>query len=181
MRRLDAEAIRDSMLAVSGELNERMFGSYVPTEYASDGRVVVTPNAEGRLRRGIYLQQRRTQIPDMLRIFDAPSIVASCTERPRTTVPLQSLNLLNSPFIRSRAEAMAARIDTKDEMQEEEFARHAFVLALGREPRSAEREASHEFLAHQPIEYANAPDAARRARVDFCQMVLAGNAFLYIE
>jgi len=181
MRRLDAEAIRDSMLAVSGELNERMFGSYVPTEYASDGRVVVTPNTKGRLRRGIYLQQRRTQIPDMLRVFDAPSIVASCTGRPRTTVPLQSLNLLNSPFIRSRAEAMAVRIDTKNEMKEDEFARHAFVLAFGREPRLAEREASREFLAHQPIEYANAPDAACRARVDFCQMVLAGNAFLYIE
>jgi len=181
LRRLDAEAIRDGMLAVSGELDERMFGSYVPTEYAPDGRVVVAPNAEGRLRRGIYLQQRRTQTPDMLRVFDAPSIVASCTGRPRTTVTPQSLYLLNSPFIRGRAEAMAARIDKKDEMKEENFARNAFVLALGRDPRPAELEASLEFLAHQPNEYANVPDAVRRARVDFCQMVLAGNAFLYIE
>jgi len=181
MRRLDAEAIRDGMLAVSGELNERMFGPYVPTEYASDGQVVVAPNAEGRLRRSIYLQQRRTQTPDMLRVFDAPSIVASCTGRARTTVPLQSLDLLNSPFIRDRAEAMAARIDTNREMKDEDFARSAFVLALGREARPAELDASREFLARQPNEYANAPDAARRARVDFCQMVLAGNAFLYIE
>ncbi len=181
MRRLDAEALRDAMLAVSGELDTRMFGSYIPTEYAADGRVVVKPRADGALRRSIYLQQRRTQVADMLQIFDAPSIVASCTGRPRTTVPLQSLNLLNSPFIRNRARAMAARIGAHETMDNAEFVRNAFVLTLAREARPAERSASLEFLATQPGEYPDDDDAADRARIDLCQMLLAGNAFLYVE
>ena len=76
---------------------------------------------------------------------------------------------------------MAARIDAQIEMDNAEFTRSAFVLALGREPRSAELEASLEFLTHQPDEYANASDAVRRVRADFCHMVLASNAFLYVE
>ncbi|MBI1312988.1 DUF1553 domain-containing protein [bacterium] len=181
LRRLDAEAIRDSMLAVSGELDRKMFGPYVPTEYASDGSVVVAMNAAGRQRRSIYLQQRRTQTPDVLKVFDAPSIVSSCTGRPRTTVPLQSLNLLNSPFIRTCAEALAVRIDAGSDMTCDEFLTNAFVAALSREPRPAERTASLEFLNEQPNEYSDTAGAVRRARVDFCQMLLAGNSFLYVE
>ena len=181
MRRLDAESIRDSMLAVSGELNDQMFGSYVPTVHASDGRVVVKPNSDGQLRRSIYLQQRRTQTPDMLMLFDAPSIVASCTGRPRTTVPLQSLNLLNSPFIRDRAAAMANLIATGNGMNNQRFIRRTFTLAIGREPRSAELDASLIFLANQPSAYSDAADGVHRSRVDFCQMLLASNAFLYID
>jgi len=181
MRRLDAEALRDAMLAVSGELDVRMFGPYIPTEFATDGRVVVKPVADGALRRSVYLQQRRTQIADMLQMFDAPSIVASCTGRPRTTVPLQSLNLLNSPFIRDRARALAARIGAHEEMGNTEFVRNAFVMTLAREARPAERSASLEFLETQPSEYPDAADAADQARIDLCQMLLAGNAFLYVE
>jgi hypothetical protein len=181
MHRLDAEAIRDGMLAVSGELNDQMFGSYVPTEHSPDGRIVVKPNYDGRLRRSIYLQQRRTQTPDMLMLFDAPSIVASCTGRPRTTVPLQSLNLLNSPFIRDRAAAMADRFGTGNGMNNQQFIRSTFTLAIGREPRPAEFDASLIFLTDQPSAYNDAPDGLRRARVDFCQMLLASNAFLYID
>jgi hypothetical protein len=181
MRRLDAEAIRDGMLAVSGQLNNLMFGSYVPTEHSSDGRVVLKSNTDGRLRRSIYLQQRRTQTLDMLRVFDAPSIVAACTGRPRTTVPLQSLNLLNSPFIRDRAAALANRINTTGPITDGDFVHSTFLLTIGRKPRPTELETSITFLTKQPTEYGNAPDSLHRARVDFCQMLLASNAFLYVE
>ena len=98
-RRLDAEAIRDGMLAVSGELNPQMYGPYVATQRSAEGDVISPENPAGR-RRSVYLQQRRTQVVGMLEAFDAPSITFNCTARPRTTVPLQVLKLLNSEFIR---------------------------------------------------------------------------------
>jgi len=103
LHRLDAESIRDGMLAVSGELNSEMFGPYVPTTRAGDGDVVVDESNAGAKRRSVYQLQKRTQIIGMLEAFDAPSIVFNCTARTSTTVPLQSLKLLNSGFVRASA------------------------------------------------------------------------------
>lgn len=181
MRRLDAEAIRDGMLAASGQLDVQMFGPYVPIENSPDGQIIVKRNATGKWRRSVYLQQRRTQTPDFLRVFDAPSIVVSCTGRPRTTVPLQSLNLMNSQFVRSCAQALADRVQDEGELTDQEFARQTFIVTVGREPRPAEAKASLKFLKQQPAEYSGVKDAVRRARTDFCQMVLVSNTFLYVE
>ena len=102
LRRLDAEAIRDAMLAVTGELDERHGGPYVPTHRTNSGEVVVNESTTGANRRSVYLQQRRTEITTMLEVFDAPSIVTSCTRRDSSTIPLQSLSLMNSDFVSSR-------------------------------------------------------------------------------
>ena len=80
-RRLDAEAIRDAMLAVTGELDDRQGGPYVPTDRARSGEVVINESAAGATRRSVYLQQRRTEITSLLEVFDAPSIVTTCTRR----------------------------------------------------------------------------------------------------
>lgn len=178
MRRLDGEAIRDAMLNVAGELDPLMFGPYVATQANGEGDVVVAEDADGSHRRSVYLQQRRTQVVGLLEVFDAPSIVFNCTTRSPTTVPLQSLKLLNSEFVRKRAAAFALRVRSGPDAADDVAMTQAFRLAWGRPPTEDERIAGKRFLAEQTVEYGGQPDAAW---IDFCQMLLASNAFLYIE
>ncbi len=180
-RRLDAESIRDAMLAVSGELDPQMYGPYVPTTRSPEGDVVVVDNHAGANRRSVYLQQRRTQVVGMLEAFDAPSITFNCAIRPSTTVPLQSLKLLNSQFLRAQAAAFAKRIRPNAETSDDAALTAAFRTAWGRLPTDAELESSRSFLKTQPAEYTGQPNAAEQTWTDFCQMLLASNAFLYLE
>jgi hypothetical protein len=180
-RRLDAEAIRDAMLAVSGELDRKMYGPYIATQRSGEGDVIVPEGAAGASRRSVYLQQRRTQIVGMLEAFDGPSITFNCTARPRTTVPLQSLKLLNSEFIRKRAAAFAQRVRPTEDVSDDAALTTAFRTAWGRAATPGELAASRQFLKDQPAEYAGQPDAAQRSWVDFCQMLLASSEFLYLE
>lgn len=172
LRRLDAEAVRDSMLAISGELDLKVGGSYVPSRRTDDG-VVIDEKTDGSRRRSIYLQQRRTQVVTFLQLFDAPSIVSTCGKRTPSTVPLQSLALLNSEFARLRAKVFAARVN-KDLTA-------AFRLSAGRPPTKDETAACEKFLAAQRLVHAKEKDSDDRAWTDLCQMLLASNAFLYVE
>src|SRR5262245_51142927 len=107
LRRLDAESLRDSMMAISGELDRHAGGPFVHTERNAEGSVIIKEDQPGAHRRSVYLQQRRTQVLTMLELFDAPSIVSTCGARTSSTIPLQSLALLNSDFARRRATAFA--------------------------------------------------------------------------
>ena len=100
------------MLAASGELDKRQGGPYVPTYRTDSGDVVVAEGTPGASRRSVYLQQRRTQTDSLLEVFDVPSIVTTCTRRSPSTIPLQSLSLLNSDFVTTRARKLAARLDS---------------------------------------------------------------------
>ena len=110
LRRLDAEAVRDAMLHISGELNTQAGGPYVPSKRTPVGVVEIEEKAAGAYKRSVYLQQRRTQVVTFLQLFDSPSIVSTCGKRTPSTVPLQSLAMLNSEFARARAKAFAARL-----------------------------------------------------------------------
>lgn len=178
LRRLDAEAVRDAMLAASGELDSRMGGPYIPTARNAEGEVVVAESTPGARRRSLYLQQRRTQVTGLLATFDAPSIVTNCTFRTPTTVPLQSLALLNSEFVRARSAAMARRLLDDRSVDEAGRIRAAFVLTRAVPPNPAETGAAETFLKEQAAEYGG---DAGRAWTDFCQSLLAGNAFLYVR
>jgi hypothetical protein len=181
LRRLDAEAVRDGLLAVSGELDDRMGGPYVPTRRRPDGSVDVDEGRDGARRRSVYLQQRRTQVATLLELFDAPSMASNCSDRTTSTVPLQSLALLNSEFVRARARAFAVRLEREAGGGTDSQLSLAFRLSTGRAPDADERAAGHRFLAAQQALYAGDKDADRRAWTDLCQMVLASNAFLYVE
>lgn len=194
LHRVDADSVRDALLAASGELDRALGGPFVPTKRGGDGEVAVEPQQPGARRRSLYLQQRRTQTESLLAVFDAPSIVANCPRRPTTTTPLQSLAQLNSRFVRQRAEALAAlgTIDAANDAAVKprpserggEAARaigDVWRRAIGRAPSAEELAASLEFLQAQRAEYARTPDGERRAWIDYCQMVLASNAFLYVE
>jgi len=88
---------------------------------------------------------------------------------------------LNSDFARLRAGAFARRLDADAGLRDEKRVTLAFQLACGREPTSAERKASQRFLEAQRKEYAKEKDHERRVWIDFCQMLLASNVFLYVE
>ena len=189
LRRLDAEAIRDAMLFASGELDGRQHGPYVPTDRTETGDVVVDEKAVGATRRSVYLQQQRTQTDSLLEVFDAPSIVTTCTRRSPSTIPLQSLCLLNSDFVIRRARKVAERLDRDGACcapglsEGDSRITRAFLLCVSRSPDPDERAAAEHFLEAQQNRYRKAakPDPRRAAWSDLCQMLFASNAFLYID
>jgi hypothetical protein len=180
VRRLEAELIRDAMLAVAGQLDPEPFGPYVPTTQTAIGEVIVDEQVAGARRRSVYLQQRRSQIPSFMKVFDAPSVATICTTRPSSTVPLQSLALLNSDFAVARGEAFARRLIAETSGQTVEIIRRAWRGAIGREPTESEISIASDFVEAQRVLY-DGDEAATWAIADFCQMLLASNAFLYLE
>jgi hypothetical protein len=181
IHRLDAEAVRDAMLAASGRLGSKTNGPYVPTPRSGNGEVIVDESKPGAFARSIFLQQRRTQVPTFLGTFDAPSIVFNCTRRAETTMPLQSLSLLNSEFAVKRGEDLAGRLERECGHDDTVKIRRAFLLTIGREPDSAEGKTAARFLVEQRLAYAGKPDAEQRAWADFCQSLFGLNSFLYLE
>ena len=184
LRRLDAESLRDAMLAVSGELDLRMGGAYVPTKADKDGQVVVDEKQDGARRRSIYLQQRRTAPVGILSAFDGPAHNPVCVQRVSSTVALQSLMLLNSEFVRLRARAFATRLlELGDERGGNDAKRvdQAFERAFARPAGPEERDAALDFLRDQALVYAGQPEANLRVWTDLCQMLLASNGFLYVD
>ncbi|MGE3316836.1 MAG: DUF1553 domain-containing protein, partial [Planctomycetaceae bacterium] len=201
-QRLSSEAIRDAMLTLSGELDSRLYGAYVPTTRQDDGSVTIGEDVPGARRRGLYLQQRRTQVNTMLALFDTPVIVTNCAVRSTSTIPLQSLAMLNSEFVRTRAKVFAERLmsDASDPRTRIE---RAFRLATGHAASDIELSAAERFLNDQKELYATAIAASApqgdkkasqqslgtdatltgelRAWQDFCQMLFAANAFLYVD
>src|SRR5262249_28973285 len=150
-----------------------MGGPYVPTRRSPEGSVEVDEKLDGARRRSVYLQQRRTQVTTLLSLFDAPAIVANCSTRTTSTVPLQSLALLNSDFARARAQAFARRLDREAGPDAGKRIALAFRLTCGRGPSDAEQAAATRFLEGQHAVYASEKDAAERMWTDFCQMALA--------
>ena len=181
IRRLDAEALRDGMLLISGELDRRRFGSYVPTKRQGDGNVIVATNDAGARRRSTYVQQRRTQVHTLLHLFDAPSMANACATRSPSNVPLQSLALLNSTFVRARSVTFADRLQREAGSRDRMKYRHALLWIAGRGPTKTEWLAAERFLNKQREVYAGHDDVERRVWTDLCQMLLASNQFLYVE
>jgi hypothetical protein len=189
LKRLDAEAIRDAMLTASGELDRRQGGPYIPTDRTASGDVIVAEGSPGATRRSVYLQQRRTQTNSLLEVFDAPSIVTACARRSPSTIPLQSLSLLNSEFVMTRARKLAARLESDcaagGAPHEDDGRRivQAFQLTINRAPVVDELYATRRFLEAQRLRYAKdgKPEPHQNAWADLCQMLLASNAFLYVD
>ena len=195
VRRLDAEAIRDSMLAVAGTLDQQRFGPYVPVKQVKNGSIIVESKDPAVQRRSVYIQQKRTAVLSMLEVFDAPAMVHNCSRRNVSTVPLQSLTLLNSGFSVACSEEFARRVLRQARGADDERLSHAYLLAVGRNPTAVEKAALKEFLAAERKLYSastrsgeesgSTPQAERSTEdlvwTELCQMILASSAFLYIE
>jgi hypothetical protein len=117
-RRLDADAIRDTILSVAGSLNLKMGGVGVIPQLSKEEILAARmpelwpahPDPAEHNRRSIYLQMKRSMTLPMLQIFDAPDTAASCARRETSTVAPQALALMNSGFSTARAERFEARI-----------------------------------------------------------------------
>ncbi|MES2596768.1 MAG: PSD1 and planctomycete cytochrome C domain-containing protein [Verrucomicrobiota bacterium] len=179
VRRLDAEAIRDSMLAVSGTLDtSRRPGSLVAE---LDGQSVsliafndkLPKDLDGSHRRSIYLPVIRDQLPDVLEQFDVanPNLVTG--DRDVTNVPLQALYLMNGPYVQEQAAALSARL-MKEKSTREERVRRAFSLCFSRPPEPRELQLVEAFFRSSPGDEAKQFSA-------FCQSLLASAEFRFVD
>jgi hypothetical protein len=113
LQRLEAEAVRDSVVAATGKLDKTFGGPPVKLHMRPDGLQTVDgeDQANGVWRRSIYLLARRTYPRNFLGFFDYPIIDASCTRRVPSATPLQSLTLINSEFMTDSAAHVADRVN----------------------------------------------------------------------
>jgi hypothetical protein len=181
LQRLEAEALRDAILSVSGSLNIEMYGPPVPMVRQPDGEVTTSADAAGN-RRSVYLQVRRSQPLTLLQVFDQPVMETNCTRRAASTVSSQALTLLNSDFLSRQAEAFAVRVRKE---KPDDVAGHALRLAFGRAGSAKERTMLEGFLKEQTERHRAAgkskDEAGLRALADLSQMLLSANEFVYID
>jgi hypothetical protein len=167
-RRLEGEAIRDAMLAVSGTLDKTMYGAG-------------TLDTKMR-RRSIYFSVKRSQLVPAIALFDGPDGLQGVEQRSTTTVAPQALLLLNNSAVRGYAETFAKRIGG-GERPVAESVKEGYLRALGRMPSPSEMSDATEFLRGQTTAYEKdgKPKAASLALEDFCQALLSLNEFVYID
>jgi hypothetical protein len=211
VRRLEAEPLRDSILAAAGALVDKPFGP--PSTIARDpaGRIVLgvdkgtitkaeaAPGGEQDFRRSVYVEVRRSKPVTVLDTFDAPVMTPHCELRPQTTVAPQSLLLMNDTFILDNARRLADRVHR--EFPDDETARlgRTWQLLYGQAPGESDIARAISYLRLQTatltVHHAQnppaapakgaaplpAPDPAREALASLCQVLLSSNRFLYLE
>ncbi len=153
LRRLEGEAIRDALLAVSGRLDTTTYGPPVPIHLTPflDGRG--RPGSgplDGNGRRSLYLAVKRNFLSPLLLAFDTPSPFSTVGRRSVSNVPAQALILLNDPFVHQQAEAWARRVLGRPGTTEGRV-RGMYLSAFGREPTESERTACLAFLERQGV------------------------------
>ena len=165
--RLEAEVIRDSLLAVSGTLDKRMFDK---------GTV-----DQRHTRRSIYLTVKRSNLIPILQLFDAPDAMQGIGQRIATTVPPQALAMMNSPYVRELAEKFALRIRPDESVAIPEVIHRAYTHALSRPPSTVEEQQMSSFIKGQAESYGNTDEAMKMAIADFCQTVICLNEFIFVD
>ena len=208
-RRLEAESLRDALLAVTGELNSEMDGPGVRTPIPEEVEALIfteaevvdlwpeDPDPDQHHRRSLYLFRKRNVRDPIFDAFDSPDTQTPCAVRDQSTHALQSLILLNSAFAIDRAKALAGRVFREAPNDPDARVRLAYRLVLARSPRPEEVERALGFLEGQgallddrtgddpPLA---APDPAPEglgpaqgaAWVDFALALLNCNEFLYV-
>jgi hypothetical protein len=190
-RRLEGEAIRDCMLAVSGALDATMFGPGTKDEHSK--------------RRSIYFTIKRSELIPSMVAFDCPEPLVSQGMRPTTTVAPQALLVLNGPQVRDWAGNLAKLLDCGSPLPLSErstalvatekrqrtaalqdasaFVKQAYKTVLGRNPTRLEQKDAEEFLKKQITSYESEEKTAKSARslaaTDFCQVLFGLNEFVY--
>ncbi len=181
--RLEAEALRDSLLFVSGRLDLRMGGPSVQPPIADDivrtsRNWTASADEADHHRRSVYIFARRNLRYPFLEVFDAPDSNLSCPQRGQSTTAPQSLTLLNSDEVLFAARETARRLagagpgdDTRID--------HAFRLILGRHATRAERGATHDFLRETRARAGGS--TADTAWIELCRALFNLNDFVYVE
>lgn len=206
LRRLEAETIRDSILAVSGKLNPKRFGEPVPVmadkvgqfvlgiENLNAGRPGAVVDMKGEdFRRSIYTQVRRSRPLGLLDTFDAPRMNPNCDVRATSTVAPQSLLLMNSDFVQDRSRDFARRITSQAGSDRRAQVKLAWELAYCQAPSDEQLESALDFIRRETNVFVDSPEAVALAKNDksqtpamlalasFCQTLLSSNRFLYLD
>ncbi len=186
-RRLEAECIRDAMLATSGELNlDRPTGSLV-------GKVIgdrpisligldkrLPADLDGSLHRSVYLPVIRDRLPEVLDMFDFAEPTLVTGSRDTTNVPIQALYLLNSPFVLDRAAGLAARLNMENSTHEQRISK-AFLLCFSRHPEPMEMERSLQFFSNMKHTVGESSEALPTELLSFCQALLCTAEFRNLD
>ena len=184
-RRLEVEAIRDSLLAVSGRLENTMSGTLLP----SPNRAYVTgtannyPQIYNSNRRSVYLPVVRSALYEVYQVFDfaEPSVMNG--KRDSTTIATQALFMLNSQLVAEQARELAQQLLAQSDLDDAARIRQAFQTCYQREPLSSETSRSLDFLNHLEAAQPEATPADRRPAAwrGLCRTLLAANEFLFVE
>ncbi len=184
VRRLEGEAIRDSILAVSGRLNPAVGGPSIPihlTEFQDGrGRPGTSGPLDGDGRRSLYGAIRRNFLPSMMVAFDFPTPFSTMGRRNRTNVPGQSLVLMNDPFVHQQAREWAGRMlrelpDASDGAR----VRFLFESAFARPPSIDESDSCRESLAELRTLHPGGNETDVWS--DFCHALYNANDFIYLK
>ena len=180
LARVDAEALRDSILFIAGRLDETRYGRPELLFVRHDG-MVMTPDVSARERRSIYLQQRRATVHTMLDLFDYPQMGPNCSQRGTTAVATQALFLLNNALIRTSADAFAALI--KEEVGDNFTAQidRLYWLALSRPPTAEEKSIILEELENAYAAGSSDPDWRKRLMTRLCHTIINSTAFMHVD
>ncbi len=177
-RRLEGEPIRDAILAISGKLDRTPPGKSLATATGNNAKRPVYAISESNVR-SIYLGiARGAPLPEVLALFDManPNIVVA--QREVTTVPTQSLFLMNSPWLVKQAEAFATRLLEEKTASDDARVNLAYQMTLARLPSSAERDAA---LTHLR-QWTQTPNIApEKAWASLCQVLFATAEFRYVQ
>jgi hypothetical protein len=198
-RRLEVEAIRDSVLAVSGQLNQQMYGPSmfppVPKE-ALEGssdpdKIWKASDEKEAARRTIYACVKRSMVIPLLEVLDFCDTARTSAKRNVTSVAPQALSLFNSEFVNRQAKHLATRLEREASNDSERQIERAYVLALCRPPQAKELAATSAFLRKEADKLTKEADdqgkplstntARHRALVQMCRIVLNLNEFVYAD
>jgi hypothetical protein len=185
-RRLDAEAIRDAMLAVSDTLDLRRpdqhpfppMNTWAWTQHAPFKQVYPSRH------RTVYLMTQRLQRHPFLALFDGPDTNVTTDMRTRSTVPLQALYLMNNPFVTEQAKALATRL-LRGAPELRQRVRQGYELTYGRLPEDSEIEAARHYLQRyeQELSRLDGPRQTHEleAWTSLARVLLGANEFVYVD
>ena len=190
-RRLNAEALRDTMLFVSGELDETMGGpSFKATIPANALEGLSTKDkawqaspAQQQHRRSLYMYSARSLLSPMMTTFNFSDTISPCGQRDVTIAPTQALALLNNAFAHDRSAALANRVVASGADTLAAQVDQALRYALGRTPTEREVAFSLAHLEEQDKRFGvvDAGAAKSRALASLCHVLLNSNEFIYLE
>jgi hypothetical protein len=200
-QRLEGEAVRDTMLALAGELSEKMFGPSarpeLPAGVGAKAAWKTDERPQDRNRRSVYVLAKRNLRYPLLDIFDLPDMHNSCAARSMTTTAPQALALLNGELAIEQARAWCGRLIAEHGQDTAALLRAAFAEATGRGANDEELRAASDFVARQAevvtktgagtqVESVPSPigtydPAQAAALVDFCHALLNANSLLYVD
>jgi hypothetical protein len=185
-RRIEGEVLRDSLLAANGKLNTQMYGPPVPVGRRNDGSIDTPDDAQGN-RRSVYLIVRRSMPLTILDVFDTPPMETNCPQRSESTVPLQALALLHSPFAEREAAALGDWVvrSANDDAKRTQL---VFRRLYGRDPSTSESRAVCDFVAalqREPglvnLVTAEPPAIQRAAWQQAALVLINANEFVYVH